>query len=257
MTSVADVVAVLAAGLEQVRQCRAAVADAAPPLARAHTRLAETGVGSADARLDAAWNLLTQADDRLHDAATALATATAAVTDYVATIGAHLPHTGTAEPTAEQPWPRLATSATNQPVPAFVARAAAELRTLLPKGAKTVGLLTTPDGGTQGEPIWSGADGPAAEAARLRRDSPRRWHQNVAATQHVEGHAAAIMRRPDGPRHAVLVVSKRPCPGPLGCDRLLTGLLPAGATLTVYVTGKNSGPQLWKTYTGTGEGVTT
>jgi hypothetical protein len=171
-------------------------------------------------------------------------------------MGAHLPGTGTAEVTGGHSWPRLSASTTDQPVPGFVARAAAELRTLLPKGAKTVGVLATSDGRTRSRPIWSGADGPAAAAAGLRRDSPRRWHQNVAATQHVEGHAAAVMRRPDGPRHGVLVVSKRPCPGPLGCDRLLPGLLPAGATLTVYVTGRDSGPRLWRTYVGTGEGIT-
>jgi hypothetical protein len=124
MTSVADVVAVLAAGLERVRRCRAAVANAAESLARAHRRLAEVGVGSTDARLDAAKNLLVQADGRLRDAATDLATGTRAVADYVALIGAQLPSTGAAEVTGERSWPRLPVSTTNQPVPDFVTRAA-------------------------------------------------------------------------------------------------------------------------------------
>ena len=72
---------------------------------------------------------------------------------------------------------------------------------------------------------------------------------------HVEGHAAAIMRR-RRLTHTTLVVSERPCPGRMGCHAMLAHLLERGATLDVYVAGRQ-GPVYWGTYTGTGEGTAT
>jgi len=63
------------------------------------------------------------------------------------------------------------------------------------------------------------------------------------------------MRDPNGPCNAILVVSKPPCPGPLGCDSVLRDLLPAGCTLTIYVLDAEGGVQYYDTYTGTGRGV--
>lgn len=71
---------------------------------------------------------------------------------------------------------------------------------------------------------------------------------------HVEPHAAAIMRRPGGPRQTILVINNPPCyePGwPLMCEPLLPGILPRGSTLNVYVSDGN-GTRFHKTYTGTG-----
>ncbi|MFC6022806.1 DddA-like double-stranded DNA deaminase toxin [Plantactinospora solaniradicis] len=201
-------------------------------------------------------SLLTDAHGRLQRADSALSQALASVTLYISAVGADPPAVDVGQ-VANRSWPSLASSSPGGPVPGFVARAAEQLQELLPRGVKTVGMLATSDGAVRSKPVWSGEEGPAAGAPGLRRDSPRRWHQNAAATQHVEGHVAAIMRRPEGPRHAVLVVSKRPCPGELGCHRLLPELLPKGATLTVYVAGKDASPRLWKTYLGTGEGVPT
>lgn len=257
MTGVGEVVAVLAVGLGRVRDTRALLARASACFAQAHARLAGTVAGSRDARADAATSLLTDAHARLQQADAALSHAVESVTRYVSAIGGHLPAVDVGKDVQDGNWSTLAPSSPGQVVPEFVARVAERLREILPRGAKTVGVLATVDGTTRSRPIWSGEDGPAAGAPGLRRDSPRRWHQNAAATQHVEGHAAAIMRRPDGPRHAVLVVSKRPCPGELGCHRLLPELLPAGATLTVYMAGKDDTLRMWKTYLGTGKGVPT
>jgi hypothetical protein len=77
-----------------------------------------------------------------------------------------------------------------------------------------------------------------------------------SAVEHVEGHAAAVMRRPDGPDDAVLVVTRPPCPGPLGCHTVLPAILPAGNRMTVYVVGGDGVTRHWATYTGTGEGTT-
>ncbi|GAA3759537.1 hypothetical protein GCM10022225_51230 [Plantactinospora mayteni] len=109
--------------------------------------------------------------------------------------------------------------------------------------------------GTRSKPIWSGEDGPGQGAPGLRRDSPLRWHQMASATQHVEGHVAAVLRRPNAPKHAVLVVSAPPCGGPKGCHRRLAEMLPEGTTLGVYVAGDDGTTTWWADYHGNGRGV--
>lgn len=75
--------------------------------------------------------------------------------------------------------------------------------------------------------------------------------------EHVEPHAAAILRRKDSPQVAVLVVNNWPCSTVeryVGCDEVLPGLLPATKRLVVFV---NDGQQtrLFGIYHGTGEGI--
>ncbi|MFD1320129.1 DddA-like double-stranded DNA deaminase toxin [Micromonospora sonneratiae] len=142
-------------------------------------------------------------------------------------------------------------------VPDWVHRVGDDIRRLLPRNNKTVGVLATADGLTRSKPIWSGAHGPAAGALGLRRDDKsNQWHRLKSAVEHVEGHAAAIIRRPNGPKDAVLVVSAPPCPGPYGCSTILSALLPANSRLSVYVMGADGRARFWRTYVGTGEGTT-
>ena len=84
------------------------------------------------------------------------------------------------------------------------------------------------------------------------------WHPNQRSIDtDVEGHAAAILRRPGAPKQANLVVNNKPCETSLpfrGCDELLPGMLPAGTLLTVFV--KSDGvTRPYKIYRGTGEGI--
>ncbi|MEO3926066.1 DddA-like double-stranded DNA deaminase toxin [Micromonosporaceae bacterium B7E4] len=74
---------------------------------------------------------------------------------------------------------------------------------------------------------------------------------------HVEAHAAAVMRRPSSPKEASLVINQAPCDDPvkpLVCEKVLPKILPPGARLTVFLT---DGRRIWqhKVYTGTGEGI--
>jgi hypothetical protein len=80
------------------------------------------------------------------------------------------------------------------------------------------------------------------------------WRHLAIATDHVEGHVAARMREPGGPREVTLVINNEPCDDPLGCDKFLPMLMPRGSRLDVWVVGED-GPRLFKTYRGTGEGV--
>lgn len=106
----------------------------------------------------------------------------------------------------------------------------------------TTGVLTTPDGQVI-EPVVSGTTGPGKDGPGLTHPGAKAWVANV----HAEGHAAAVMRRPAGPRQATLYVNNAPCAGRWGCDRTLPHQLPAGAVLTVYWPGGR------KVYRGTGK----
>ncbi len=119
-----------------------------------------------------------------------------------------------------------------------------------------------------GEPIWrdgtgdpnvmSGTEGPGKGGPGLRKDDPAfRWDLMTTATQHVEGHTAAVLRKPAAAKEVTLVVTQEPCdPWPFGCDRILGAIMPVGSKLDVFVVDSpDAAPRYWDTYYGDGEGV--
>ncbi|MBG6139165.1 hypothetical protein IW245_005359 [Longispora fulva] len=72
-------------------------------------------------------------------------------------------------------------------------------------------------------------------------------------TGHVEGHAAAIMRR-DGVREATLYINMRPCLGARGCAENLRAVLPAGTRLVVHQVFADGSTKVFN-YPGTGDGL--
>jgi SCP1.201-like deaminase len=140
-------------------------------------------------------------------------------------------------------------------VPGHILDGAAELP-VRQDGDKTTGIAFDQSGNRlSGGMIWSGEDGPAAVAPYLRGDDPAiPWQKLKSATSHVEGHVAALMRAPGGPRRVSLVANNPPCPGRRGCGALLPGILPAGAELDVYVS-DTDGVKFFATYRGHGRGV--
>lgn len=145
----------------------------------------------------------------------------------------------------------------NVDAPSYVRDAAGELPVRESPAAKTTGIAFDRAGRRlTAEPIWSGEDGPAAGAPGLRRDDPvYPWHQLNAALTHVEGHVAALMRAPDGPREVVLVLNNPPCTKRMGCHRLLPGMIPEGSQVHVYLARPAGSAQFLRTYTGHGRGV--
>jgi hypothetical protein len=138
----------------------------------------------------------------------------------------------------------------------------------------TYGILTDDDaaGAQVGGPLRSGR-GPATGAPGLRPS----FGWGVGVNHHVESHTAALMRANRGLRHLTLVINNPPCnpsqPAreqgqvirrPDGsiqykaktCDEQLPAMLPEGAQLTVYVH-QDGTIRKWKTYVGTGEGLST
>ncbi|WP_425553404.1 DddA-like double-stranded DNA deaminase toxin [Kribbella hippodromi] len=108
----------------------------------------------------------------------------------------------------------------------------------------TRGILTSTDGRGMTH-LVSGTRGPGAGAPGLTG-----WRVGLAvAREHVEGHAAALLRRTGAPTEATLYLNNKPCPGEAGCDQTLEDQLPKGTKLTVYWPGDR------KVYRGNGKGM--
>jgi nucleic acid/nucleotide deaminase of polymorphic system toxin/uncharacterized protein DUF6244 len=139
-------------------------------------------------------------------------------------------------------------------LPSYVRRVAAELPDA---GAKTVGRLVDRSGQPLSGVLWSGKEGPGRDAPGIRVDGPKPWARMKTVRQHVEGHAAAVLRRPGAPSEAVLVLTREPCDGQYGCDRIMPETLPRGTRLWVYVVGTDGVPYLWRgrPYSGNGLGA--
>jgi hypothetical protein len=145
-------------------------------------------------------------------------------------------------------------------VPDWVGEAAGDLPERPGGKGPTHGLLYAADGErlsaqplTQADAMLRSGDVPRAREG-LRAD----WYPDAQViSEHVEGHAAALLRQPDAPRDAVLVLNNQPCltrGGYVGCDEVLPGMLPEDTRLRVYI---DDGRQVraWNAYYGTGEGI--
>lgn len=252
MGAVADLAATVRAKVTDLNRTVAGLYAVRAMLEQARHRLDGAARGAERPGLAEATRMTARAADRADQASILIMRAAEALAYYSTTaMGFPLSPTGGTE-TRQTSRPSAMPTA-----PDWVRQVAVDLRQLLPRGSKTAGVLTTADGRTRSKPIWSGAQGPAAGGSGLRRDDTlNQWHRLKSAVEHVEGHAAAVMRRPNGPKDAVLVVSVPPCPGPYGCNTILPALLPAESNLSVYVVGADGQPRFWRTYRGTGEGTT-
>ena len=111
--------------------------------------------------------------------------------------------------------------------------------------APTDGVLTSVDG-VHIDDMTSGERGPGRGGPGLRE----RFGAIAVATDHAEGHAAAIMRA-RRIRNATLYINNEVCTDrPYSCDRVLPYVLPFGYSLTVY--GPGGVPRV---YIGNGRGV--
>ncbi|GAA0507560.1 hypothetical protein GCM10011581_20680 [Saccharopolyspora subtropica] len=212
-------------------------------LHQAAERVATAGEDSQNELLQRAFQRLHDAAQHADQAAAKLRTAAEHLTAYLAdTIGIAAPDTSSWRPPSYQP---------NMDAPAHPAPLHRRHLDALPKRpnrrSPTHAVLTTTDG-TKLHEVNSGISGPGEGGPELRD----RWRNFAVATQHAEGHAAALLRtslRKQGITEATLYVNNRPCPGRFGCDATLPGQLPKGTRLTVYWPGGH------RVYEGTGEGT--
>ncbi len=91
--------------------------------------------------------------------------------------------------------------------------------------------------------------GPASSGYGLKEP----WKSLASMTRHVEGHAAAAMRR-DGIWDATLYLNMKPCKGPGGCLERLEEVMPDGSRLTIFKIFKNG--SVWRrVFYGNGRGL--
>ena len=113
------------------------------------------------------------------------------------------------------------------------------------RGEKTYGFLDT---GSDVIPLQSGRTG---FVSRMPADTPG-MRADMAVRDHVEAHAAAYMRQ-NQVMEAALYINKMPCPGVMGCNKMLPHMLPEGATLDVYV--KTAGEPIHIPYKGKSDSI--
>jgi hypothetical protein len=252
----------LRAVLDSIRQQRITTAALIQRVTATRDRLQVLTRGSRQplvAKMLGTWNAtvqqLTEADRMLGGAATVLV-------HYARAIGVNVAAASAVPPASASETEPTGAEGEHHPVPAYVQDAAAKLTWPSPGTNHTYGIAL----GADGQPIWrdtagnpniqSGRIGPGQGAPGLRREADTLWHQLKSATEHVEGHVAALMRRQDGPRAVSLALTQPPCSRrPYGCEYVVRSLLPRGSRLTVYVADRHGTPRYHGTFIGTGEGV--
>ncbi|MFV2083926.1 DddA-like double-stranded DNA deaminase toxin [Micromonospora sp. LOL_021] len=253
MSILADVAAIVRARVADLNVAIGELYTARSKIERAHWQMAAATRGTDDAGLSQAIAELVRCSVRVDHGASLVIHTTENLAYFSTTVlGFPLSADGSGRPLQQPEYLRP------DAVPTWVHDVASTVHALMPGGGKTAGVLALPDGRTRSKPIWSGRQGPGAGAPGLRRDDKiNQWPRLKSAVEHVEGHAAAFMRRAGAPTEAVLVVSQPPCPGPYGCNAVLPALLPVNSRLTVYLASADGQARLWKTYIGTGEGTVT
>lgn len=95
---------------------------------------------------------------------------------------------------------------------------------------KTSGYLFDGDGNMIGDIIVSGRNSPYYRDTTLIRGDDKLY----SIQSHVEAQVAGIMRD-NNISNATLVINNHPCPGIVGCNNLLSSMLPQRANLRVIV----------------------
>ncbi|GGM25340.1 DddA-like double-stranded DNA deaminase toxin [Micromonospora yangpuensis] len=259
--SVSEIAAVLQAVIEGVADQRRRLAAVTDDLQRDRDRFHAVTAASGHRLVGETLRQQTEATQRLRHADHLLSVIPQALAEFAAAIGATVqPSSTTGEPQQptkprSQPTEPATPTTVGDPagIPAAVTRLARRLRPWQDgENAKAYAYDSNHQHLTD-EPFTSGRIASAAHGLRPVRGGGH----PVTVTDHVEGHVAARMRTPNGPREVTLVINKTPCDDrPFGCDRLLPHLIPTGSRLTVYVV-EADGPRFHRTYQGTGKAITT
>lgn len=258
-----EVIAALTAIREQVSAARQHISAVLQGTADHRHMLVRLFSGTNHHQAGTAVASLKAATDRLREARQASDAAELAIAVYQNAVAGGTPAppavssavlTPVTSPAADSP------TSTPTFAPVWIQEAAGRLPRRPRNKGPTHGILTDTAGVpmlglplTRSDGQLRSGDAPGARAG-IRPD----WHPLAQVTfEHVEAHAAALLRLPGAPRSAVLVVNNLTCVSRgqyVGCDELLPGMLPQNTELAVYVT-DGQRTHLTKVYTGTGEGL--
>jgi hypothetical protein len=260
--SVAEVGAALRAAVEGISRERRRTAGILRALQDSRGRLGATLRGSRHPLVGRALDGLAAATKRLREADQLAAQSAEAVREYAHAIGIDI--------AARSSQPAIGASPAGAPAeraardlllsPQWVDDAGGRLPRRPGGKGPTHGLLFDASGTPiTGTPLTQSEGHLRSGGAPGARDGLRPdWHPLAQVTrEHVEAHAAALLRKPGAPREATLVVNKPTCVSRgeyVGCDEVLPGMLPRDSRLTVYVSDGATTKPL-NVYTGTGEGI--
>jgi hypothetical protein len=263
--TLAEIAAGLSSVLNEIARQRVLAASAAQALTRARDGIAASTKDSRHPLAARAVAGLSTAIDKLRQADQDAAASVAAIAGYARIAGINLSTASgqdVAAPTAvDGPAGGLDDLLSS---PGQIRQWICDAGTSLPRrpGGKgpTHGALYDPRGQQLANPplTQSGGTLRSGGASGVRAGLRVEWHSLAQATrEHVESHAAAILRKPAAPQEAVLVINKPTCVSRgeyVGCDEILPAMLPVGKRLAVYVT-DGTRTTLSRVYTGTGEGI--
>ena len=238
VSTLGEVIAQIREALRLSGDARQHLARAADLIEEATQLLAQACYGSTNPEAEQALALLAQAEQGIAELYELLEQAENGVQRYLDHLGADTT-VGTVTATAvdskrtgeQSDTPRERVPLSPSLTPARIERLRAELPPPVTSGAgqKTHGRWIAADGRVHAE--MSGKDEKYDEALQLFKNMKVR--RIPVRASDVEMKLAAHMRK-NGIRSATLIINHVPCEGPLGCDALVSVILPKGYTLTVY-----------------------
>ncbi|MFC9249982.1 DddA-like double-stranded DNA deaminase toxin [Amycolatopsis thailandensis] len=246
MENVAGVVAGTSAATDSVDTAAAHLQSAANLIEEALTALAPAlqDANNGHAALSDAHSRISDLTSKLREASEALARYTASLR------GAD---SAPAEPGTQQPAsaPRHDDATSHEPPQVAAARASLPPPVQPNTGQKTHGRWFATGSRDPGRPIVSGTGGPDPDDPddvthqQAQEHLTALGYRKLAIAAHVETKLAVRMAR-TGLDDVTVTINHVPCPGPLGCDKVLPSVLPAGSTLTVYGVTADGTPKTYR-----------
>ncbi|WP_409496074.1 DddA-like double-stranded DNA deaminase toxin [Amycolatopsis sp. cmx-11-12] len=245
MENVADVVAGTTAAAISVDTAAAHLQSAASLIAEALAALAAAtqDVNNGHAALSDAHNRITDLTGQLQESSKALARYTASLRG---------PATTPTEPVPRRPAPDPRTDNATDPEPQVAAARASLPPPVQPNtGQKTHGRWFATGSKDSGRPIVSGTGAPDPDDPddvthqQAQEHLTALGYRKLAIAAHVETKLAVRMAR-TGLDDVTVTINHVPCAGPLGCDKVLPNVLPAGSTLTVYGVTADGTPKTYR-----------
>ncbi len=246
MENVAGVVAGTSAATDSVDTAATHLQSAANLLEEALTALATAtqDVNNGHAALSDAHSHISDLTGKLKETSNALARYTASLRGPTST---------PAEPGSRRPAPPPHHDDATATEPPQVATARASLPPPVQPntGQKTHGRWYATGSKDPGRPIVSGTGGADPDDPddvthqQAQEHLTALGYRKLAIAAHVETKLAVRMAR-TGLDDVTVTINHVPCAGPLGCDKVLPNVLPAGSTLTVYGVTADGTPKTYR-----------
>ncbi|WP_410625645.1 DddA-like double-stranded DNA deaminase toxin [Amycolatopsis sp. cmx-8-4] len=238
MPSVREIITQVALAIEKLTVAKERLDVAFGQLEEVDQGIAQATPGTTSEKIDQARKLVSAAKTAINDLGDRLAQQQAALEKYVASLRGQ-PAAGLARSPATNPTNIGRT--TDEPAQVVAARAGLPPPVQPNTGQKTHGRWFETQSSEPGNPISSGkkvsdpTDPNDVTYDQVQDHLTSLGFKKLAIASHVETKLAVRMAKTNL-RDVTVTINSVPCPGPMGCDRVLPSVLPPGAILTVYGT---------------------